>query len=416
MSGTSIPFMRLLTHLRWLAVAGQSVTIFVVTGPMHVTLPAAPLWAGVAALALFNGYATWRSRTAQEATSAEILSHMLADVAVLTWQISWSGGIENPFSSLFLLPIALAILALRRRWAVWIAVASALGYGLSAILGRELPHVHGALSNTFGIHMLGMLVNFLISAIVLVVFLTRMTAAWRESEHEVGRLRERFARNEGIVALATHAASVAHELNTPLGTLTLMVDDLIEDDGSAGRVAAAERRADFTAMKTLLEVCRDRVRELAAPAEFQSRGDAVPLVNLERVIEQWQLVRPTIDLRRSGCISGHEQVDSTVGHLLQVLLNNAADSAEAAGMPVVDLRLEASEGTLVGDIRDYGAGFDPAQRVLPGTLFRTSKPHGLGIGLALSHATVERLGGDLSVQSTPEGRGVHVAFRLPVTP
>ncbi len=57
-------------------------------------------------------------------------------------------------------------------------------------------------------------------------------------------------------------------------------------------------------------------------------------------------------------------------------------------------------------------GFEQAQPLLPAALFRTSKPDGLGIGLALSHATVERLGGALSMQAT-EGRGVQVEFWLP---
>jgi two-component system sensor histidine kinase RegB len=81
----------------------------------------------------------------------------------------------------------------------------------------------------------------------------------------------------------------------------------------------------------------------------------------------------------------------------------------------VDLRLDIDSDTLSGEIRDYGAGIDQATPLLPGTLFRTSKPGGLGIGLALSHATVERLHGELSMQSPAEGPGVRVAFRLPGT-
>ncbi len=64
-------------------------------------------------------------------------------------------------------------------------------------------------------------------------------------------------------------------------------------------------------------------------------------------------------------------------------------------------------------VRDYGVGFDQAQPVLPGTLFKTNKPGGLGIGLALSHATVERLGGELSMQAATDGPGVVVSFQLP---
>ncbi len=175
--------------------------------------------------------------------------------------VGWSGGIENPFSSLFLMPMVLSILALPARWAWASAGASLAGYALTLLAGRELPHVHGLMGDTFSLHKVGLLVNFAVSALVVLVFFTRMAAARRDNEREIARLREQFARDEGILALATHAASVAHELNTPLGTLTLMVEDL------ATQAQSDAQREDYITLKALLEVCRDRVRELAAPAE-----------------------------------------------------------------------------------------------------------------------------------------------------
>jgi two-component system sensor histidine kinase RegB len=190
---------------------------------------------------------------------------------------------------------------------------------------------------------------------------------------------------------------VAHELNTPLATLTLMTDELQGEDAQT--------------IRALLVQCRDRVRALAANAHENGAG----LVSLEEVIDRWLLVRPTVELSRSGCRLAEERVDASVGHLLQALLNNAADASAQAGSARVDLRLDIDSDTLSGEIRDYGAGIDQTAPLLPGTLFRTSKPGGLGIGLALSHATVEHLHGDLSMQSPAEGPGVRVTFRLPGT-
>ena len=264
----------------------------------------------------------------------------------------------------------------------------------------------GFLGGPFGLHKIGMLATFVVSSAVILFFFTRMTTAWRRSEREVAQLREQFTRNEGILALATHAASVAHELNTPLGTLTLMVDDLVNEAPTPGA------RDEFTTMRSLLDICRDRVRALASPASSDGLAGLPERVNLDQVIQQWQLVRPTIELCRSGSIAGFERVDPAVGHLLQALLNNAADAGEQAGIARVDLHLSSDERGLRGEIRDYGVGFDQAQPPLPAALFRTSKSGGMGIGLALSHATVERLGGELSMQAT-DGRGVRVEFTLP---
>lgn len=407
MPGISRPFLTVLCNLRWLALAGEVATLLLVTRWLDVPLPGAPLWAGIAVLALFNVYATWRVRRPPVPGHPEVLCHLLVDVVLLAWMVGWSGGIENPFSSLFLLPIALSILALPGRWMWAAAAASVLGYVMSAWLAQPLPHVHGLAGGSFGLHKAGMLANFVVSAAVVLVFFTRLAAAWRYSERQVARLQERFARNEGIVALATHAASVAHELNTPLATLTLMVEDLQGE-------ATDARRDEYATMRALLEICRDRVRDLARPASA-GEGGSGGVVDVEQVIERWQLLRPTVDLRRSGTSAGLSAVDPAIGHLMQALLNNAAEASAQAGSTQVDLHVEARGAGMRAVIRDYGAGFAQASAPLPGTLFRSDKPHGLGIGLALSHATVERLGGTLSMEAAARGAGVVVSFELPVT-
>jgi two-component system, sensor histidine kinase RegB len=401
LGGELRPFLRLLCKLRWWGIAGQVITIYLVTGPMAVDLRALPLWGGVAVLAAFNAYASWRITQPSEPGPAEVFVHLLIDITVLAWLIGWSGGIENPFSTLFLLPIALSLLSLPKPW-IWATATAALGgFAISVWAGRPLPHVHSLMGDAFDLHKAGMLVNFVVTAGVLLVFAARLATMWRARERELAALREKFTRNEGILALATHAASVAHELNTPLATLTLLVDDL-DEQGS---------REEHATMRLLIGQCRDRVRALAAPAQEHSAGAG--LVDLEEVIDRWQLVRPAIRLERSGSISGHERVDASVGHLLQALLNNAADASEHAGGTQVDLRLAVDAGQLIGEIRDYGPGFSETTPLLPGTLFRSSKPGGLGIGLALSHATVERLGGELSMHASPTGHGVTVRFKLP---
>ncbi len=398
--------LRTLTTLRWLAVIGQSATIGVVVGLLGVALNAAAMWTGVALLAAFNMLAVWRVRHVDEPSQAEVLIHIGVDVAVLAWLIAWSGGVTNPFTSLFLLPIAFASLALPARWIYAVAAMCCAGYALSVVFGQPLPHIHG-MADGFDLHLWGMAANFLVSALVLLIFFSRMSELLRRHERELSLLRERFTRNEGIVALATHAASVAHELNTPLATMTLMLDDLIEDD------TGSDLRDDHETLRALIDVCRDRVHELAAPAEAGAGESESVRVDIETIIERWQLVRPTIHLVRSGRVDSPTRVVAAVGHLLQALLNNAADAGEAVGVSQVDLRLEVRDDSLLGEIRDYGAGFGVAEPFLPSRMFASSKPDGLGVGLALSHATVERLNGELSVQKT-DGAGVRVCFQLPL--
>ena len=111
MTGPDAPFLRTLCSLRWLAVGGQAATILVATWVLGLPLPQLPLWAGVAVLALFNIYTQLRPDAADTAPLTAF-GHILVDVIILTWMVGWSGGMANPFSSLFLILIALAAFAL----------------------------------------------------------------------------------------------------------------------------------------------------------------------------------------------------------------------------------------------------------------------------------------------------------------
>ena len=271
-------------------------------------------------------------------------------------------------------------------------MAGISGYVLAALFGRPLQA-----ASTPTLLLWGLGANFLISVVVVLVFSTRMAADLRARERELARLRERFTRNEGIVALATHAAAMAHELNTPLATMTLLADEI------SAEVKDPDLRADVATLSQLLALCRERIRNLAVPTA----------ADLVRVVGQWRLIRPTIDLQRSGSLPSSLRVDPAIAHLPQALLNNAADAGEA-GAPRVDLHLEYGYGR---EVRDYGRGFDPDRTLLPATsLFNSGKPGGLGVGLALSHATVEQLGGEMTMTAAEDGAPASVSICLSAHP
>ncbi|MFY1871343.1 ATP-binding protein [Achromobacter xylosoxidans] len=395
MPGSSaFSFLRTLCSLRWLAIAGQAATILVASAVLGLALPLEPLWIGVGVLIGFNVYASLRLRHSRDLSHATAFGHLLVDMAVLAWMVGWSGGLSNPFGMMFLILTALAALALPRNWALAAALAGISGYFAAAILGQPL---RGDV-NTHTLLLWGLGANFLISVVVVLVFTTRLAADLRARERELARLRERFTRNEGIVALATHAAAMAHELNTPLATMTLLADEI------AAEVKEPELKQDVATLSQLLALCRERIRNLAVPTA----------VDLVRVVGQWRLIRPTIDLQRSGTLPASLRVDPAIAHLLQALLNNAADAGEAASEPRVDLHLEYGYGALRGEVRDCGRGFDPDQTLLPATsLFNSGKPGGLGVGLALSHATVEQMGGEMTMTAA-DGGGTRIRFYLPL--
>ncbi|MGE0387175.1 MAG: ATP-binding protein [Gammaproteobacteria bacterium] len=403
-------FLRDLCALRWLAIAGQSISIAAGLWWLGLALEPAPLYGGVAVLVLFNAWATWRTAGADTAGAPEAFAHICMDIAVLAWLIAWSGGAMNPFVSLFLVPIALAAPALPLRWVWATAGASAVGYLAAVGAGHRVPIDAAHHHSEVALHLWGMGVNFVISAAIFLYFLSRMARALRTRERQLAGLREQNARDEAIIALATHAAAVAHELNTPLGTMTLTLTDIAEDYAADPRLGA-----DVALLQRLVANCRDKLKRLAMQADPAAQEPQPLPAYVDDIVERWKLIRPVVDLRREPIALPGVMVkpDPAVSHLLQALLNNAADASASLGTERIDLRLAVTDGALRGEIRDFGPGMSDDAHPRPWARFRSTKPDGMGVGLALSHATVERLGGSLSLEAAGDG-GAITRFELPL--
>lgn len=406
----SIPgFLSLLTDLRWLAVAGQPLAIVVAISGMDMPFAPPPLWAGVAVLILFNCWAQWRCNRGLARSPFELALHLAVDLGVLTWQLYWSAGTANPFVSLYLVPIALVAVALPLRWVLSVGLSACAAYLMLALFAPGWPHMHGARALQLDLHLWGMAINFLLSALLFAVALRYLGIMLGERERELSRLRERAARNEGILALGAHAAALAHALNTPLGSMQLILDDL----ELAPADAAAQE--DLRTLRQLAGECRARVQSLVTQAQTL---EAKPLPAGEffgEAIERWRLLRPTLQLRASGldAVSVPIRPEPLLEHLLLALLNNAADASIEAGQDRIELALELQSDTLQLAVRDHGPGLESTAARRLQALFETTKPQGLGLGLALSHATVEHFGGSLALR--PHAHGGSVAeVRLPL--
>ncbi|HKX87587.1 MAG TPA: sensor histidine kinase, partial [Sphingopyxis sp.] len=166
--------MTLLIQLRWLAVGGQLATIGIVSGPMGISLPQAPLLAAIMVLVAINFMSIALLRRGRGVTNAELTAALLFDVAALGWQLHHSGGLANPFASLFLLQVVIGAILLTPR-SSWAIVAAALA-ALAALRVDPTPLVLPPLyaADPMKLYLQGSFVCFLLIAVLLVAFVTRI--------------------------------------------------------------------------------------------------------------------------------------------------------------------------------------------------------------------------------------------------
>jgi two-component system sensor histidine kinase RegB len=161
--------------------------------------------------------------------------------------------------------------------------------------------------------------------------------------------------------------------------------------------------------------CRGTLKKLVSTAEThqQQRFPVQPVAQfLRELLERWQIVRPDAQfewLRAPATTAPALRIDEALRQAIINLLDNAADTHSGP----LRLTFDCDADNITLRIRDHGPGLalDIAEQL--GKPFVGSKGKGLGLGLFLSHATIERCGGQISLHNHPEG-GTEAILRLPI--
>lgn len=395
-----------LQMLRGLLITSWAVGIAWLQWGLQIPLPLLPMGAVLGLLGAFALMTAWRLRLDAPATQMEFLTHLLVDLTAFAVLVFFSGGATNPFVSLMLVPIIIAAISLRPCW-VWLLAAVAGGYyALLLFVYQPLAIADPAAASSM--HLGGMWFNFLISAALIAFFITRMHTGLRARDGELAALREKQLRDERILALGTQAALAAHELATPLATIQTTAHELAIEFANDPDIGA-----DCQLLEKQAQACKRILTQLAARAR-DSTPQPTPLdAWLSALITHWQVIRPDVPLKTDLALTHRDFTppDGLEQAILNVL-NNAADASPAG----VELSVSMEGNALWIDVADRGPGFTPEQKAQAGRLLFSDKPgQGWGMGLVLTHATLERAGGTLTLTERACG-GTLVRIQLPWNP
>ena len=409
-----------LVQLHWWAILGQ---ILVIAGSAFflttIGLPVATLLALIGLEAVGNVVlGAWARRA--RVTDAAIAAVMLMDAVVLTVLLDLTGGASNPFSTLYLVNVALAAMLLPSAWAWVLMVVSLVSFAslfLHEAATEPAHHVrmHMQPGELMAAHLRGMWLSFALAAVFIVFFVRRVASALAERERELQLARAQAQRREKLASLATLAAGAAHELSTPLSTIAVVAKELQRAlSGSVSPVVGA----DLQLVREQVGRCRDildrmsvnagenvgepfarfTVAEWVAAALEGLRGRERVMVESEPGSEEAELVGPP----------------RALADALRGLLKNALQASPLEGGPV-RLRTEERGGRVQMTVLDHGAGMPPDVLSRAGEPFFTTKGpgEGMGLGLFLTRALAEQLGGELAITSTPAA-GTEARIDLPV--
>lgn len=402
-----------LIQLRWLAVAGQLATILMVQFALGIPLPLVEMLTLLGVLAMFNLASGLRTRVALPIANGELFAGLLVDVAVLTGQLYYSGGIANPFIYLYLLQVAVGSVLLRPRY-IW-AIVFVTSVGFVALTQWHRPLVLGDAPGPVlsAQYIGGLLLCFLLNASLLVIFIGRISANLRQRDARLADLRQRAAEEEHIVRMGLLASGAAHELGTPLATLSVILGDWAR---MAPFAAEPELREEIEEMQVQIQRCKAIVSGI-----LQSAGDArgeAPVQTtlhafLDALVAQWRGTRPMAELHyeRRDLPDLPILSDTALQQMVGNVLDNAIDAAPGR---TVTLLADCQDEQLRLRVQDRGPGFPPEMLQRFGKPYQSSKGQpGRGLGLFLSVNVARMLGGSVQARNRAEG-GAEVTITLPL--
>jgi two-component system sensor histidine kinase RegB len=394
--------MRQLIQLRWIAVAGQLLAILVARFALGLKLPLAPMLGVVAGLALANVLfaVTLRRRVVR----GEVASALLLDMAALTALLYFSGGSDNPFISLYLVQVVLGAILLPPAAAGLLTLVACGCYAFLGIAHRPLVLADRDLM------LLGSWLAFAMVAVLLVLFIARISRNLRARDAFAAEQAKRATEEEGIIRMGLFASGAAHELGTPLSSLSVLIADwqrmpVFEEAGLAQELGDAGEA---------IGRCKAIVSNILHSAG-QSRGEAMASVSARALVadiaETWAVQHPGPGFAASSERLGQARIaaEPALRQAIWSLLDNAFEASRG------DVRLDgAIDGErVVIAVSDSGPGFEETQLRSVGQLYHSTKGPGHGLGLFLAANVARQLGGSLEVANR-DGGGAVARLILPL--
>jgi two-component system sensor histidine kinase RegB len=387
------------------------VTIAIAALELHVRLPI-PLLASV--LAMFvagNLVSLLRTRSAARITNHELLLALTFDAVMLTALLYLSGGATNPFVSLYLLQVILGALLLET-WAVWAIVGVIILCFVGLTRGyRPLIFPPDGL-DPFTLYIAGTVIGFVLNALLLVIFIGRISRNLRQRDLRIADLRQRAAEEDHIVRMGLLASGAAHELGTPLATLDVILADwrrmpMLADD--------PEIADDIEDMRSEVARCKAIVTGVlisAGEARAESAGVCELKPYLADVFAEWKARRTTDIATYDDELETNPAViaDDALRQALCNLLDNALDASPQS----VRMRSGLIGDELALTVNDSGPGFPPEILAHFGRPYQSTKGRpGGGLGLFLVSNVARRLGGRVEARNLPGG-GAEITIVLPI--
>ncbi|MEP9377062.1 ActS/PrrB/RegB family redox-sensitive histidine kinase [Aquabacter sp. CN5-332] len=395
-----------LIRLRWLAVVGQTVSLFVVHVLLGFPLPVIACLAAVALSAVVNLLLRVRFPIARRLSDLSAGPLLAYDVLQLTVLLYLTGGLNNPFALLYLAPVMISAAALSWTTTVTLGLFAITCAGAVGLWHEPLPWSGPDRPMLPDLFLAGMWVSISVSIGFIGLHSWRVAEEARELADALAATELVLAREQHLSQLDGLAAAAAHELGTPLATIALVVKEM-----ERSMAPDSPHADDVFLLRDQVKRCRDILQTLTSLGSGDAPFDRMPLSHLlEEVVEPHRNFGITISVALPEDRDDEPVLARNPGLIygLGNLVENAVDFAKTR----VELEARWTTTRMEIVVRDDGPGFAPEVSDRIGQPYVTSRARdrqapaeeesGLGLGFFIAKTLLERTGATLWVENRPQ--------------
>jgi two-component system sensor histidine kinase RegB len=420
--------LRTLNNLRWMAIAGQSVALFIVHFALNYPLPLFGCVMAIGTSAALNLGLAVRYPAAHRLTNGEATAYLAYDVLQLAALLYFTGGIENPFALIFIAPVVIGAATLNFGNTIVLALLALTSISVIAVVHKPLPWAPHEQLMLPPLYQVGIWASLVIGIGFTSIYAWRIASEAARMSAGLAATQLALAREHRMASIGALATAAAHELGTPLGTIAVVARELERalPEGSSEAEDAKLLRAEA-------ERCRGILTRLARPEEsIIGAMERLPLgALLDDLASEYRDgdVAVRIDVPQVSANNPEPKVwrAPALLHGLGNVIANAADFAQSA----VRIRAEWDARELRVTVEDDGPGFAPDILERIGEPYVTSRPgsyavgetelepastlaspQGMGLGFFIAKTLIEQTRGSLKASNLENG-GASVAARWP---
>ena len=403
-----------IVRLRWLAVGGQALTVFIVAFWLKFPLPLIASCSLIAALAWVNFYLTIRYPPTHRLEPPAAFALLGLDLLQLSALLFITGGLANPFAALVCVPVIISFASQPIRYSTALILFAMVCITILAFSPFPLPWFDGVEINVHNVMQFGVWCS-IASTMAFAAFY-----AYRVSM-EASQLADALAATELVLQREKHlsqldglAAAAAHELGTPLATISVVAKEMERELKDDDRF-----REDVQLLRSQSQRCRDILKRLTS---LSAEGDAhmrrLPLSSMmEEILEPYREPPIALELIEKSPRKGEPITERNAGIMygLGNLVENAVDYAREK----VTVTVEYDHRHVLIVIEDDGNGYAPDILTRIGEPYVTKRQKedtagGLGLGLFIAKTLLERSGAALVFENRdPESAGARIRVEWP---